>query len=158
MQAVRHEIRIFSGIPGARFETYMKSLFVQKHGLTCYIPKEYACIAPSRLLRTLFFKHPHLTTKEMRLISKATFTDDPPNHPAGKRSRVGDGILLFDSPALLEKLKPYDEDHKFQLSRNFNITLKGGQRGEAKTINIAPSVTASVFASTNTPLNQQTRN
>ena len=127
MQAIRHEIRIYEDIPGFRYETYNKAQFIHKYGITCYIPKEYACIAPSRLLRTLFHKYPNLVTKEIKLISKSTFVSDPPNHPTGRRSRIGDGILLLDSPALLEKLRPYAEDFHFQLSRNFNITLKGGQ-------------------------------
>ena len=71
MPAVRHEIRIYAGIADVRFETYMKSQFMQKHGLTCYIPKDYAYIAPSRLIRTLSYKYPYLTTKEIRLISKS---------------------------------------------------------------------------------------
>ena len=121
---------------------------MQKYGITCYIPREYACISPSRLLRTLFYKYPNLVTKEIKIISKSTFTSDPPNHPVGKRSRVGDGILLFDSPSLLEKLRPYDDDFLFQLSRNLNITLKGVQRGDSDNYTvIAPSVAASVFAS-----------
>ena len=158
MQEVRHEIRIFAGVQGSRFETYNKSQFVNKFGITCYVPKDYACISPSRLLRTLFYKYPNLTTKEIRLISKATFTTDPPNHPPGRRSRVGDGILLFDSPALLEKLRPYEEDYRFQLTKSFNITLKGGQRGETSTTSFAPSVAAAVHASASSNNSQgQTR-
>ena len=79
MQAVRHEIRVYGGVPGSCFETYNKAQFVNKYGITCYVPKDYACIAPSRLLRTLFYKYPNLFTKEIRLISKSTFKSDPPD-------------------------------------------------------------------------------
>ena len=147
LQAIRHEIRVYGGLQGYCFETYNKAQFVQKYGITCYVPKDYACIAPSRLLRTLFYKYPNLYTKEIRLISKSTFTSDPPGHPTGRRSRIGDGILLFDSPALADKLQHYDEDFRFQLSKSFSLTLKGGQRGQQSQTLIAPSVTAAVYAS-----------
>ena len=154
MQAVRHSIRLYAENPGFRYETYNKSQFVQKFGVTCYVPRDYACISPSRLLRTLFYKYPNLLTKEIRLISKSTFTSDPPGHPAGRRSRIGDGILLFDSPTLIDKLRPYDEDFRFQLSRSFNITLKGGQRGNNSAPVFAPSIAASVYASAGVGINQ----
>ena len=60
MQAVRHAIRTYTGRQGKKYETYSKAKFVQKYGITCYVPRDYACIAPSRLLRTLFFKYQHL--------------------------------------------------------------------------------------------------
>ena len=37
MQAIRHEIRIYEGEPGFRYETYNKAQFIQKYGITCYL-------------------------------------------------------------------------------------------------------------------------
>ena len=48
--------------------------------------------------------------------------------PVGRRSRVGDAIMLFDSPALAENLKKYDEDHRFQINSGFTVTIRGGDR------------------------------
>ena len=47
------------------------------------------------------------------------------------RSRIGDAtIFLFESNELAQKLREYDEEYRFTVSRGFNVTLKGGARGD----------------------------
>ena len=67
--------------------------------------------------------------------------------PEGKRSRVGDRILLFDSPMLTAKLRPYDEDKQFFLNKGFSVTLKGGARGNSYADNIAPTALTKLIKS-----------
>ena len=67
--------------------------------------------------------------------------------PPGKRSRINDVIMLFDSPTLAAKLKDYSEEHKFYLNTNFSITIKGGERGPNGSM--ASAITTSVLNSAN---------
>ena len=130
MAEVRHEIRVYSGVEGIRFETYNKALFVKKYGISMYVPKEHAGLSPQRILRAVFYKHRDIYTRNITLLSKHRFETNPPGFQLGQRSRIGDAIFLFDSPELATKLKKYDEDYRFTVSKGFNITLKGGARGE----------------------------
>ena len=131
---------------GFRLETYNKSRFVKKYGISMYVPRESAKISPARLLRSLFYKNPEIRTRQVKFLCKTTFTADHPNKPAGKRSRIGDAILLFDSPELADKLKPFDKDKKFFYNSGFSVTLKGGERG-TPSINFAHALTSSVITS-----------
>ena len=130
MERVRHEIRVFDEIEGIKFETYNKSLFIKRYGISMYVPKEHAGLSPQRILRALFYKQRDLYTRNVKLLSKHRFETNAPGYQLGQRSRVGDAILLFDSPELAKKLQPYDEEHRFTVSKGFNVTLKGGARGE----------------------------
>ena len=112
-----------------------------------YVPRDNANLCPSKLIRALMFKYPELYTKDIVLLSRATFTSDPPDMDPKKRTRVGDRILLFDSPSLAEKLRPFPEEKKFFLNRGFSVTLKGGHRGTTETDIFAHSVTSSVIKS-----------
>ena len=103
-----------------------------------YVPKDNANLSAGQLLRTLFFKYPDLYTPNITLLSRATFEDDHPDKPPEKRSRIGDRILLFDSPTLSDKLRKYDESHKFTLNKGFSVTLKGGVRGNSLSDNVSP--------------------
>ena len=67
-----------------------------------------------------------------------------PGYQLGQRSRIGDAILLFDSPELADKLKPYDKEHHFSVSKGFSVTLKGGMRGEGHQ-NFSLEMTSSVI-------------
>ena len=58
------------------------------------------------------FKYPALRCK-LRIVHKSTFTDNPPNQPPGKRSRIGDVIILLDGLELNDRLKNFPEDFKF---------------------------------------------
>ena len=129
LNMIRHAIRSYQGHDGYKFETYAKSAFVKKYGLTMYIPKDMADYATARILRTLAYKYPALRCK-MRAVHKTVFTSDPPNHPPGKRSRVGDAIILLDGPDLLERVQQFPADFKFFLNDGFSVTLQGGVRGE----------------------------
>ena len=144
---VRHHIRLYDGIPGFRIETYEKAEFVKKYGLTMYVPKDNANLSPTTLIRTLMFKYKELYTKDIVLLSRATFTTDHPDKKPDARSRIGDRILLFDSPSLAEKLRPYPEDKKFMLNRGFSVTIKGGHRGNSITDIFAHSVTSNIIKS-----------
>ena len=104
---VRHAIRAYQLISGYRVETYKKAEFVKKYGLTMYVPQDNANLCPSKLIRALMFKYPELYTKEIVLLSRATFTSDPPDADPEKRSRIGDRILLFDSPSLRRNFVPF---------------------------------------------------
>ena len=144
MSAARHAIRLFQGHPGFRLETYSKSQFVQKYGLTIYVTRENANLRPVRLLRSLFFKNPSLYTPKIKFLCKSTFEADHPDKPPGKRSRIGDAIFLFDSPELADKLKDFDEDHRFPISNSANVTVKGGRRGNDG-VSFSAAVTSSVI-------------
>ena len=142
MSEARHAIRLFQGHPGYRLETYGKAQFIQKYGLTIYVTRENANLRPVRLLRSLFFKNPSLHTPKIKFLCKSTFEADHPDKPQGRRSRIGDAIFLFDSPELAEKLKTYDEDHRFAISNSANVTIKGGKRG-----NDGPNFAAALMSS-----------
>ena len=131
LHRVRHEIRIYNEIEGVKFETYSKATFVQRYGISMYVPKEHAGLSATKILRTLFYKNP---TIKIRLLSKHRFETDHPNRAPNTRSRIGDAIYVFESNELALKLKPYDEEHRFTVSKGFNVTLKGGARGETEDI------------------------
>ena len=95
-----------------------------------YVPKQHAGLSAQRILRAVFYKHKDIYTRNVRLLSKHRFESNALGYQIGQRSRIGDDILLFDSPELAEKLKGYDEDFRFTVSKGFNVTLKGGMRGE----------------------------
>ena len=138
---IRHEIRIFDGFPGFRCETYSKITFMQKYGVTLYIPKEVAGMNDKRLFKTLFRKYRYLNVRFL-ILTRTTFTKDHPDKPPHKRSRIGDTILLLDGPALYEVLKSEPEDKKYFLNDGFSVTLRGGIRSTGPT-----SLFASSFAS-----------
>ena len=145
MNKVRHAIRLYKKYSGFSLETYSKSQFVRKYGISMYIPKENAKLSPVRLLRSLFYRNPVLHTSKIRFLCKSVFESDPPFHAPGMRSRIGDAILLFDSPELAEKLRPFPEDHKFFLNHGFSVTLNGGIRGMTDGPNFDPNVTSNVM-------------
>lgn len=130
MEQVRHEIRVYREVEGMQFETYNKALFVKRYGISMYVPKEHAGLSANRILRAVFYKHRDIYTRNVTLLSKHRFKTNPPGYQISQRSRIGDAIFLFNSPELASKLKNYDEDYRFTVSRGFNITLKGGARGE----------------------------
>ena len=129
---MRHEIRTYSKIPECKFETYGKSQFVQKSGISIYVPREHAQLKPLRLMRSLMYKNKELRVTKFTHVTTTVFESDPPNKPAGKRSRIGDCIMLFDSQELAEKLRPFPEDHRFQINPGFSLTLKGGIRSDSQ--------------------------
>ena len=143
MTKVRHAIRCYTQVPGYKFETYAKISFIKKYGITMYIPANNASVKPARILRTLAFKYPVLRCK-LRIVHKSTFTDDPPNHPPGKRSRIGDVIVLLDGPDLNDRLKDLSEDFKFYVNDGFSVTLRGGARGDDTGIHLASQFRQSV--------------
>lgn len=144
MEQVRHEIRIYREIEGLKFETYNKALFIKKYGISMYVPKEHAGLNVTRILRALFYKHRELYTRNITLLSKHRFESNPPGYQISQRSRIGDAIFLFDSTELASKLKNFDEDFRFTVSRGFNVTLKGGARGEGHQ-NFSPEMTSKVI-------------
>ena len=113
---IRHEIRIYDGFPGFRCKTYSKITFMQKYGVTLYIPKEVAGMSEKRLFKTLFRKYRHLNMRFL-ILTQTTFTKD--------HSRIGDTILLLDGPELYQVLKSEPEDKKYFLNDGFSVTLQG---------------------------------
>ena len=144
MEKVRHTIRIYNGVAGHKFESYAKSSFVKKYGITMYIPGNQAGFKDTRLLRTLAYRYPALRCK-MCIIHKSTFLSDPPNHPPGKRSRIGDAILLLDGEELNERLANFPEEFKFFINDGFSVTLKGGFRGEDTGVRLSQQFRSSVI-------------
>jgi len=128
LSTVNYPLFKFSGNPGFRYETYSKRKWVTKYGISLYIPSENACYPLKRIFRSLMYKYPDLKCS-FRVLTETIFTSDHPNKPADKRSRINDKILLLDGDELANKLKPYPEDFRFELSRGFNVTLRGGVRG-----------------------------
>ena len=114
-KCIRHEIRVYAGFPGFKCETYSKITFMQKYGVTLYVPKEVSGMNEKRLFKTLFRKYRYLNVRFL-ILTRTTFTKDHPDKPPHKRSRIGDRILLLDGPALYEVLKTEPEDKKYPRS------------------------------------------
>ena len=94
------------------------------------------------------YKNKDLRVKTFTHVMTTTFDSDPPNMPTGKRSRIGDCIMLFDSQELATKLQPYPEDHRFHINPGFTLTLKGGIRSDNYVPNFfSAAVTSSVIQS-----------
>ena len=144
MNKVRHAIRCYDKVDQHKFETYAKISFIKKYGITMYVPANNASVRPARILRTLAFKYPALRCK-LRIVHKSVFTDDPPNRPAGKRSRIGDTIVLLDGPELQARLKDFPEEFKFYVNDGFSVTLRGGVRGDDTGIHLAAQFQQSVI-------------
>ena len=144
MTQVRHAIRVYTGHAGHKFESYAKSSFVKKYGITMYIPANQGGFKDTRILRTLAYKYPALRCK-MRIIHRSKFLTDPPNHPPGRRSRIGDVILLLDGDELNERLANFPEDFKFYINDGFSVTLRGGIRGEDTGIQLSTQFRQSVI-------------
>ena len=109
-----------------------------------YIPANQAGFRDTRILRTLAYKYPALRCK-MRIIHRSKFLTDPPNHPPGKRSRIGDVILLLDGEELNERLSKFPEDFKFFINDGFSVTLRGGIRGEDTGVQLSAQFRQSVI-------------
>ena len=146
MLRVRHEVRVYMGHMGYKYETYSKSAFMKKYGITMYIQRENGDINPYRILRTLFYKYRHLKCN-VNLLSRRTFLTDRSDKPSHRRSRIGDMILLLDGPQLYEKLRNEDENTRYFLSQGFSVTLKGGFRGPDATNSFAHSFASNVIVS-----------
>ena len=109
-----------------------------------YITANQAGLKDARIFCTIAFKYPALRYK-MRIIHKSTFLTDPPNHPPGKRSRIGDSILLLDGEELNERIAQFPEDFKFFINDGFSVTLRGGIRGEDTGIQLSSQFRQSVI-------------
>ena len=82
-----------------------------------------------------------------RQVHASTFTDNPPNHPPGKRSRIGDTIVLLDGQALYDSLRDFPEDFKFFVNDGFSVTLRGGPRGSDTGVQLSSQFRQSVIVS-----------
>ena len=109
-----------------------------------YLPREQAGLNDKRILRSLIRKYPDLNS-DIRVLTRTTFTSDPPNLQPGKRSRIGDVILLLDGEDFYTKLRKYSEDFRFFLNQGFSVTLRGGIRGEEPTPNLSSHFASSVI-------------
>ena len=154
---IRHEIRIFNGFTGFRCETYSKITFMQKYGVTLYIPKDVAGMNDKRLFKTLFRKYRYLNVRFL-ILTRTTFTKDHPDKPPHKRSRIGDTILLLDGPDLYEVLKKEPEDKKYFLNDGFSVTLRGGIRSTGPTALFASSFASQVISGLPAETMRQTEN
>ena len=94
-------------------------------------------------------KYPALRCK-LRIVHASTFTDNPPNHPPGKRSRIGDTIVLLDRQDLYDRLKDFSEDFRFFVNDGFSVTLRGGARGNDSGVQLSSQFRQSVIVSSAT--------
>ena len=141
---IRDSIRSYDKVSGFKFETYAKSAFVKRYGVSMYLPREQAGLSDKRTLRALVRKYPDLNT-DIRVITRTTFTEDHPARPAGRRLLIGDVILLLDGDEFYVKLRKYPEEFKFFLSQGFSVTLRGGIRGSDPTPNLSTQFASSVI-------------
>ena len=144
MEAARHHIRSYDKQAGCRFESYAKSAFVKRYGVSMYLPREQAGLSDKRILRALVRKYPDLNTN-IRVITRTTFTEDHPARPPSRRSRIGDVILLLNGDEFYLRLRKYSEEFKFYLSQGFSVTLRGGIRGSDPTPNLSTQFASSVI-------------
>ena len=56
-------------------------------------------------------------------------------------------IILYDSPTLADKLKPYPEDYRFYLNKGFSISLRGGARGDTPDQGVSAALASTVMQS-----------
>ena len=154
---IRHEIRVYAGFQGFRFETYSKVTFMQKYSVSLYVPKEVAGMNEKRLFKTLFRKYHHLNVRFL-ILTRTTFTKDHPDKPPHKRSRIGNRILLLDGPALYKVLKTEREDKKYFLNDGFSVTLRGGIRSTGPTLLFASSFALQVISGLPSETMKQTEN
>ena len=96
LQKCRHAIRCYTRHAGYRFETYPKSSFVKKYGLTMYVPNDNADLTTKWILRILVRKYPLLRCK-MRVVHESVFINNPPNHPPGNHSLIYSNITKLPS-------------------------------------------------------------
>ena len=129
---------------GFKLESYVKSAFVKRYGVSMYLPREQAGLSDKRILRALIRKYPDLNT-DIRVITWTTFTEEHPARQPGRRSRIGDVILLLDGDEFYLKLRKYPEEFKFYLSQGFSVTLRGGIRGSDPTPNLSNQFASSVI-------------
>ena len=54
MNQIRHEIRLYNGHRGYKFETYNKLRFIKRYGISLYVPRENAAYKFRTIGRTLF--------------------------------------------------------------------------------------------------------
>ena len=72
-----------------------------------YVPKEHS--SPPIESKGHSFINTEITdTRNIKLLSKHQFETNSPGYQLGQQSRIGDAILLFNSPELADKLKGYD--------------------------------------------------
>ena len=130
-QMVRNKIRSYAGVPGYGFDTYERSHFVTQHGISVYIPAQYSKMSIALIFGIIGKNYPQLC-QPYRILQTSTFTSEGPNHVPGRRSRVGDMIVLIQgSKEFLEGLRPFPEDFRFKLSPAWSLTLKGGGKGRS---------------------------
>ena len=98
---LRKEIREFSAVEGFTFETYSKLDYMSACGLTTYIPKSHKCYLPRAFMRFLFEKYPDLCSS-YAIPFFHVFTEDHSNKIPGKRSRIGDSIVLLTGETLMD--------------------------------------------------------
>ena len=59
----RHKIRTYTAYTGFKLETYQKSKFMDRYGLSMYVPRDNANLSPSRLLRAYSIKISNYTPR-----------------------------------------------------------------------------------------------
>ena len=110
------------------FDTYEKSQFVAQHGCTIYLPEQYAKMPVTLLMSILGKKYPILR-RPYKILQTSVFTSEGPGYIPGRRSRIGDMILLIEgSKKFMAGLETFNEDHRFRLSGNWRIQIRGGKR------------------------------
>ena len=73
--------------------------------------------------------------KKFTWLQTSTYTTEGPGGGAGRRSRIGDAIAMYEgSKALMEGLRGFPEDFRFKVSPTWRLTIRGGiRRGQPRT-------------------------
>ena len=124
---VRTCIRTFEGIEGYSFESYSKIAFMKQNALTIYVPRKYKWAVYIPLMRKLFDNYPQLISDYNHLYTM-TFNADRDDLAPGRRSRIGDKIIVIGGAGIMSKIQAFPDNFVFHIMERWKITIKGGHR------------------------------
>ena len=135
-QLVRQKIREYRGVSGWSFNTYEKATFIKNYTVTMYVPSQYGGMHLALIMGIICKKHPKLK-KPYKVLKTSRFTTEGPGPVKGRRSRIGDTIVLLEgSKEFMEELATFPEEFRFFVSYSWKMTIRGGKRkGDAYTNN-----------------------
>ena len=55
-------------------------------------------------------------------------------------------IVLLDGPQLMERVQQFPENFKFFLNDGFNVTLQGGERGTASSLQLSTQLRQTIIS------------
>ena len=67
--------------------------------------------------------------KKFNVLSASTYTSEGPGYKPGRRSRIGDMIVIVEgSKDFMEALRGFPEEFRFKVSPTWRLTIRGGIR------------------------------